>query len=175
MARPSSLTDKQKQEILRLSLAGESPYVIAQRTGIPESTVRRNVSAVSTTIKSAANQIVSGEEKIAALPVPAQIIATEYAASLRAMRAELGKAAAIGAKNAARMHALAALALDQASEDPGAIDTESLKVAAGVTKAGNDAAAIALDLMRINKDSGQDDPPEDHKPPAMIQLVGPGG
>jgi hypothetical protein len=173
MARPSSLTDKQKQEILRLSLAGESPYVIAQRTGIPESTVRRNVSAVSSTIKIATNQIVSGEEKIAALPVPAQIIATEYAASLRAMRAEIGKAAAIGARNATRLHSIATQALDQATQDPDNIDTEALKIAAGVTKAGNDAAAIALDIMRISKDA-ETNLDESTAMPVTIELAAPG-
>jgi hypothetical protein len=172
MARPSSLTDKQKQEILRRSLAGDSPYVIAREMKIPESTVRRNVSAVSEEIKTATNQLVTAEEKIAALPVPAQIIATEYAASLRAMRAEIGKAAVYGARNSARLHALATIALDQATQDPGAIDSEALKIAAGVTRAGNEAAAIALDLMRINKESAADESP-DTKPPSVIQLVGP--
>lgn len=171
MARPSSLTEKQKQEILRLSLAGRSPYEISKETKIPESTVRRNVSAVSEEIKTATNQLVTAEEKIAALPVPAQIIATEYAASLRAMRAEIGKAAFIGAQNATRLHSIATQALNQATEDPENIDTEALKVAAGVTRAGNEAAAIALDLMRINKDTAED--PPDVKPPSVIQLVGP--
>jgi len=157
MARPSNLTEKQRQEILRLSLAGDSPYAISQMTGIPESTVRRNVSAVSSTIKAATNQIVSGEEKILALPISAQIVATEYAASLRAMRAELGKSAMIGATNATRLHRLATRAIDHAVKNPDKIDAESLKLAAGITRAGNDAASIALDMIRINKDSATDD------------------
>lgn len=158
MARPKSLTEDQRQELLRRSVAGESAYQISKATGIPESTVRLNVSAVSAVIKEASNQIVSGEQKISKLTVPAQVVAFDYLNALRAISSNLGEAARIGTNNAVRLSALAATQLNKATQDAEEPDMESLKLVAGITKTANDAAQLGMQLLQVNKEKGLDPP-----------------
>lgn len=158
MARPNSLTEGQRQELLRRSVAGESPYEISKATGIPESTIRRNVSAVSAVIKDASSQIVSAEQKISKLAVPAQIVAFDYLNALRTISANLGEAARIGTDNAVRLSALAATQLNRVTIDPEAPDMDGLKLVAGITKTANDAAQLGMQLLQVNKEKGLEPP-----------------
>lgn len=162
MARKSSLTDAQKQEILKRHVQGETPYAIGKAMSIPESTIRRNIGA-SATIKSAANQILAAEKEISSLSIPAQIVAFDVIAGLRQISNNMVRAAMIGSGNAVRLHSMAEQQLDKATEDPENPDLEAVKVAAGLTRAANDSAQTGLALMNANK--GQEiEPPKKAKP-----------
>lgn len=151
MARKSHLTDDQKQEILKRSLQGETPYAIGKAMKLPETTVRRHTGA-SSTIKDATNQILAAERKISSLSIPAQVVAYDVLAGLRAISGNVIQAAVIGSGNAVRLHSMAAVQLDKSTRaDPDNPDIESIKVAAGMTKAANEAAQAGMQLLQVNK------------------------
>lgn len=158
MARPCSLNDKQKQEILRRSIEmQESPYAIAKAMNLPESTVRRNVVADSGVIKSAAIQIVTAEQELLKLPISAQVVARDYMANLRAISNNLARAAMIGSANAVRLSKVAETEIIRATEGDG-LDLEGIKIANGLTRSANDAAQLGVQLIQSNKDKSTEPP-----------------
>jgi len=158
MARPCTLNDKQKQEILRRSIElGESPYAIAKALKIPESTIRRNVVAASGVIKTAANQIVSAERELLRLPIAAQVVARDYMANLRAISENLSHAAMVGSASAVRLSELAADTIAGATASE-AIDLEGMRLANGLIKSANDAAQLGVQLIQANKDKNVEPP-----------------
>ena len=152
MGRKSKLTDQQCADIRKRIMDGESLRSIASAYKMGYSTIRERFSAQVTEIKDVANQIVTAEKNLAALPVQMQVDAMNLAATLRSISSDLCTAAKTGASNAARLHAIAAVQLDRV-DDPENPNMNALATADAVTKTANLAAKIGIDLLNANKDN----------------------
>lgn len=155
MARPSKLTDKQWHEIVERVVAGEAIRAIAREFKVSESTIRERVSAQAKEIKNVANQIVSVEQNLRALPISAQITAQTLASQIRAMQEHLAGAAMYGASTSHRLAGIANMK-SQEIDDAAPLDEkgrDAIRDIAALTKTANDAASIAIDLVKANKDS----------------------
>lgn len=156
MGRPSKLTEKQWKEFERRHLAGEKLRPLAREFGISESAARERVSAQSKAIKSIANQIVETEQKLAALPITAQIHAKALADQLRSISSHLASAANYGAMTAHRIAGIVHSKIDQIDDFNPTGDDDSmtaLKQIAGLTRIANESADIGLNLLRANKET----------------------
>lgn len=153
MGRKSKLTESQWVEIERRVLEGESYRNLAKEFGVAWSTIRERVSAQAKEIKSVAEQIVSTEQRIMALPISAQITAQNLAAKLRAISDNLASAAHYGAMTAHRLSGMAHAETDKINETRLAESIESLKTVAALTKMANEASTIPLNLLAANKDT----------------------
>lgn len=153
MGRPSKLTEKQWAEIERRHLAGESIRALAKAFKVAESTIRdRGISAQATEIKDVARQIVTVQERLASLPVSAQVSAHALADELRAISGHLASAAKYGSMTAHRLSIIAHGQTDKIDETASLdANAEALKSVMAMTKGANDAASIGLNLLAANK------------------------
>lgn len=107
MGCKSKLTDKQWAEVDRRLLEGEAPASIAKDFLVTPTAIRQRKTFATDPVKAVANQIVSTERALAALPITSQITAQNLAAKLRAISDNLASAAHYGAQTAHRLNALA--------------------------------------------------------------------
>jgi hypothetical protein len=154
VARPSKLNEKQWLEIERRLLAGEKPADLAREFGVNRAAITRRFSQQHKTIKHVANQLVTAEDALRALPVAQQITALNIAEQLRSISQHLCSAANYGAMTA---HRLSGLANQKAAEiDPDIMEgdgLDDLKMIAGLTRIANDSAEIGLNLLKANKEA----------------------
>lgn len=155
MGRKSKLTDKQWAEVDRRLLEGESPASIAKNFPVTPTAIRQRKTFTTDPVKAVANQIVSTERALAALPITSQITAQNLAAKLRAISDNLASAAHYGAQTAHRLNALANTEVQKVDDAQPLASVESLKGVAALTKLANDSASIALNLLAANKDTVQ--------------------
>ena len=165
------LSDVDKDAILREMLDGTlSNRKIAEKWGISESYLRKLFSAQAVRIKDTANQLVTAEQKMCALPPSAQLIVLDLAATLRAVSSNLAQAATTGSNNAMRLHAIAAMQLDKVDVENPAASVGELQVAATVTKMANEASDLAVKLVSVNKGEVFNPATEIQKPLALSSL-----
>lgn len=157
MGRPKALTEKQQQQVIIRSMAGESNRSIARDLGVTEPIVRRIVSSQAKVIKSASNQIVAAEAEISRLPILSQNVARDYLADLRAISNNLARAALNGSASAAKLTEVAAKEIQKATASD-EIDIEGMKIATALQKSANDAAMLGVQLIQANKDKNTDPP-----------------
>lgn len=153
MARPSKLTDAQWDGIQRRILAGEKPADLAREFKVHRSAVSRRVAQPVETIKAVADQVLTAERAVKALPVAQQVALTTLLDELRATSMHLAGAAKYGSATAHRLAGIAHAKV-QEIDDAAPMTAESfdsLKHVAGLTRMANDASVIGLNLLAANK------------------------
>lgn len=164
MARPSKLSPEQWVEIKRRVLEGERPADLAREFKVSRATISTQVSKRVEEMKSVANQVVSAERALGALPVSEQLLTTSLAAKLRSISDSIASAADLGAKTAHRLQALANSEVGKVDDADPMASLEALKGVSALTRLANDSASIALNLLAANKGKEQEPPPE---PPTL--------
>lgn len=173
MGRKSKLTDEQIHEAVKRTIDGEPIRAIAREYGIAESSLRERISAQVSGIKDAANQIVSAEQKLSALPIAAQITAQNLAAKLRAISDNLLSAATYGAMTAHRLHGMAHEQLDKIDSADLESSEEHLKAVAQLTRVANESSSLAVNLINANKDAAAKAADEEReKPKSLNEFYG---
>lgn len=152
MGRKSKLTPDQWNEFQKRHINGESLRKLAKEFGVSESSAREKISAQSAQIKSVANQIVTTEQALAALPISAQITAQNLASKLRAISDNLASAAHHGAATAHRLSALANTEVAKVDDADPLASSEKLRGVAALTTLANESAKIAINLLAANKE-----------------------
>lgn len=157
MGRHSKLTEAQWTEIERRILGGESQRKLADEYDISEAAIRKRLGARVKNIKEVANQIVDTEQKIAALPIGAQISAQNLAAKLRSISSHIASAADYGAMTAHRLAGIAHAQVEQIDDAaPLQESMEALRNVDVLTKMANSAGTIALNLLSANKEQARE-------------------
>lgn len=155
MGRKSKLTDKQWSEVDRRLLEGESARAIAPDFGVSEAAIRQRKTSHVESIKSVANQIVTAERALSALPITSQISAHNLAAKLRAISDNLASAAHHGAATAHRLAALANAEVQKVDDADPLSSLDAMRGVALLTKLSNDSAQTGLNLLAANKDQAK--------------------
>ena len=155
MGRPSKLTEHQWQEVHYRLLKGEKAADLAREFGVSKTRISERFSGRVETVKSVANQILSAETALKALPVTEQLATISLLDDLRAIQHHMAGA---GKYSAATSHRVAAIANAKVLEidDAAPLDGESmdaLKVIAALTELSNKAAHIPLTLIAANKET----------------------
>jgi hypothetical protein len=153
MARPSKLTDKQKSEIQRRYIAGETTRELARAFKVGQATISTLVSGRTKTIKTLAGQIVANDAQLASLPVSDQCSVMTLVDQLKSISRGLAAAADHNAQTAARLAKVAnersSLLVDLGE---GQIDEADLKSVAMLVETANRASTIGVNLLNANKD-----------------------
>lgn len=163
MAKKHTLTPKQWAEIEKRMLAGEGSRALSKEYGVPESTIRTRYSAQNKRIKEVANQVVRAEENFYQLPISAQISAQSLINELRAVSFHLTGAAKYGAMTAHKLSGIANLQVDKIDEtNPLSEESQpALEAIAALTKIGNDAARVGMELIKASKEGINSEPPQE--------------
>ena len=135
-------------------VAGERASALGREFGVSEAAIRQRKTSDVEKIKSVANQIVSATVELRKLPIASQTSAQNFAARLLAMQDNVLGAAAYGAATAHRLHGIAN-GIVQRIDDADPLSDKSLgaaKVVAALTKLGNEAALVPMNLLAANKD-----------------------
>ena len=158
MGRKSKLTEAQWFEVERRLVEGENRSALAREYRISEAAIRQRKTSSVETIRSVANQIVATTQALRELPITSQTSAQNFAARLLALQDNVVGAAAMGAANAHRLHGIANGIVQRVDDADPLASMESMKAVAVLTKMGNDAAHIALNLLAANKGTPLESP-----------------
>lgn len=155
MARKSQLTDTQWHEIEKRLLAGEPARALGREFDISEAAIRKRKGAQIKQIRHVANQMVTAECALKALPIGAQISAHSLMDELRAVSTHLAGAAKYGAINAHRLNGIANQQIEKIDDTdltPDSASMEAIKSVAILTEVANKAAQTGINLLNANKD-----------------------
>ena len=155
MARPSKLTEEQWSQVKRRLAAGEKAAALAREFKVSRATISERCQKPVENIKAVANQLVSAERALYALPVSEQLLTLNLADDLRAISTHLSGAAKYGAATA---HRLSGIAHNNVAkiDDAAPLDEESMETLKGIavlTRMANDASTIGLNLLAANKEA----------------------
>ena len=156
MGRKSALSDSQWTEIHKRLLSGEGVRALAKEFGVSPSRISERKTERVDVIKSVANQMVSAECSVKALPVPDQIMVFDYASKLRSMASNILDAAHSGSITSARLAAIAEKESQKINPDEPMESAEQLQAIAALNRLGNDAAQIGLQVLKANQDAVKD-------------------
>lgn len=153
--RKSKLTDKQWAEVEKRVLLGESLRIVAKSYGVTEFALRNHgITSLVKRDKLVANQLVTAEENLRALPIESQLLTLDLAASLRSISKHLAAAANNGAATAHRLsnyaHSYTEMIDDNA---PLAVNEEALKAVEKFQDIANKAAQLGVSLLAANKEN----------------------
>jgi hypothetical protein len=152
MGRPSSLTDKQWDEIGKRLLTGrESARSLAREFGTSETSLRRKFPAQRKDVKTVANQIVAADAAFRALPVSSQIDTLTLVDELKAISMHLASAAKYGAATAHRLAAIANGQVDKVDDANPLESQETMQGISALTKMANEASVIPMGLLSATK------------------------
>lgn len=151
MGRRSKLTEKQWMEISQRALNGEPMRALAREFGIAESSLREKISAQNAQIKALANQKVTLESKIKALPVTAQVQVFNLADELAAIQTNIVGAGRYGSVIAKHSLKIAAKQMATVDPDDPMESADTLQAISGLTRIANDASTIGMTLTRYNQ------------------------
>jgi hypothetical protein len=155
MGRPSKLTEKQWAEVGKRLRSGEKGRKLAEEFKVSEAAIRARFSAVNAEIKTVANQLLSAEAALKALPVSAQIAVIDLADELRAISSHLASAAKYGAASAHRLAGIAHAKVKEIDDAAAPLTSESLELLRGVavlTKIANESSIIGMGLLSANRE-----------------------
>ncbi|MEQ1683471.1 MAG: helix-turn-helix domain-containing protein [Burkholderiaceae bacterium] len=158
MGRKSKLTEAQWFEVERRLVEGVNRTALAREYGISEAAIRQRKTSDVEKIKSVANQLVATTLALRELPITSQTSAQNFAARMLALQDNVVGAAAMGAANAHRLHGIANGIVQRVDDSDPLASMESMKAVALLTKMGNDAAHIALNLLAANKGAPLESP-----------------
>lgn len=159
MARPSKLTSDQWDTITKRLMAGEKASDLAREYGVSKTAVSVRVSKRTEALKDVANQLVSAETKLRALPVSEQVMVLTLADELRAISTHLAGAAKFGAATAHRLAGIANGIVDQIDDAEPLKSMEQIKAVHALSDTANKTAHIALNLLAANKGNIPLEPP----------------
>lgn len=153
MGRPSKLTDKQWAQISKRVLHGEKPADLAREYGVHPAAISRRVAQPAKETKRIANQLVTAEQELRALPIAQQLEALNLADELRAISMHLAGAAKFGSATAHRLAGIAHGKVQEIDDAAPLSDSmDALRNVAALTKLANDASQIGVNLLAANKD-----------------------
>lgn len=159
MARPSNLTPEQWEEIKTRLLKGEKAADLSREYGVSKSAISVRVSKRVETVKAVANQLVSADRALRDLPVSEQLRVITLADELRSISMHAAGAAKFGMATSHRMAGIANALVQQVDDSDPLASMEALKAVSVITKIGNEAAHVGLNLLAANKGIGLVDPP----------------
>jgi hypothetical protein len=158
MGRPSKLNDKQRSEIQRRHVSGETTRALAKAYNVSQATIATLVSGRTETMKVLAASIVRDERILESLPVSDQLTVQSLADRLRGISDGLATAANHNANVAARLAAMAdRKALLFEINDKAAVQTElfkpksNLKMITTLVDTATRASAIGTNLLNANR------------------------
>jgi hypothetical protein len=149
MGRPSKLTDKQRSEIQRRHVGGETTRTLAKAFKVSQATVSGLVSGRTETIKTLAASIVRDEQALEGLPVSDQLTVRNLADQLRGISEGIGVAANRNAQTSAQLAGIANRKATLLSDASGVAD---LKEVAMYVETSNRASVIGINLLTANND-----------------------
>lgn len=158
MGRPSKLSPAQWKEIEVRLLAGEKAADLAREFGVSKTRVSARFSGRCETVRLVAEQLVRAEVSLRKLPVTEQVAAMNLAEELRSISVHLAGAARYGAATSHRIAGIAHGIVQQVDDADPLASMESMKAVAILTKMGNDAAHVGLNLLAANKGLALMDP-----------------
>jgi len=165
MPRKSPLPEATWEIIGCRYLAGDSARALGREYGITEGAVRNRFSVRNTQIKAVANQLVTAENALRALPYSTQLTALDYANSLRTLQNNMLAGASHSSVTFVRLSSLASAMTEKVDHSKSfAENYEEYKAIAAVQRTANDAATVPTALLNANKDAA--------KPPAPNVPVG---
>lgn len=170
MGRPSKLTEKQWGELLQRLLSGEKAADLAREFGVSKATISSRVSKRAETVRGVANQIVSAERALGALPLSEQLQAVSLASKLRAISDSLASAAQLGAATAHRLHALANTEVAKVDDAEPLKSVDKLRNVGVLTKLANESAVVPLGLLSANKETVKRLNEQDAPAPRRVQV-----
>ena len=168
MGRKSALSDSQWTEIHKRLLSGEGVRALAKEFGVSPSRISERKTERVDVIKSVANQMVSAECSVKALPVPDQIMVFDYASKLRSMASNILDAAHSGSITSARLAAIAEKESQKINPDEPMESAEQLQAIAALNRLGNDAAQIGLQVLKANQSAVE---VKEEKKPLEIRII----
>lgn len=159
MARKSKLNDTQWADVERRMIEGESVRSLAREYGVSETAIRQRKSSHVAEIKSVADQIVTAQTALRALPITSQQTAQTLAQKLLALSDNLLGAATYGAATAHRLHAIANGMVQKVDDADPMQSMDELRAVAAFGKIANEQAHIGLNILAANKGKvGEDGP-----------------
>lgn len=153
MGRKSLLTDRQWNEIQQRIIDGEKIRVVAREFKIAESAIRKKLSENITQIKSVAQQIVSTERSLSALPASSQLMAQNLAYKLKSISDNLANSSYYHAINSSKLAELANSKLNFIIENGMDRDYDSLREIGLLTSMSNESSKVPISALSLNKDS----------------------
>jgi len=163
--RPSKLNENQWNEIRKKLLAGERSRDLAKEYGISNSAIRQKFNIQVAEIKTVANQIVTAEQKLHALPISAQIATLTLVDELRSISMHLSSAARFNAATANRLSSIAHAQVEKVDDVDPMESQETLQAIAALTKMSNDASKLGMELIVASK---KDPLPDDSNAPKLV-------
>jgi hypothetical protein len=159
MGRPSKLSSEQWGQITGRLAAGEKAADLAREFGISKTAISNRVSKRAETVKAVANQLVSAESNLRALPVSEQLLSLNLADKLRSISSHAAGAAENGMMVAHRLTGISRMLVERIDDADPAGSMDDLKAVAAMGRIANDAAHIGLNLLAANKGKvGEDGP-----------------
>lgn len=127
---------------------------LAREFKVHRSVITRAVAQPLKVEKAVANQLVSAEAALRALPLAQQLRTLDLAEELRQISGHLASAGRYGAATAHRLSGIAHAKVAEIDDAEPTSDESfnALKHIAGLTRMANDAATIPLNLLAANKD-----------------------
>lgn len=155
MGRPSKLTDKQWDEVIRRHLAGESINKLSAEFEVSRAAMSERISGRANKIKTVAAQMVASERALRDLPVSDRVHVVTVRDRLSVLEDIYLQVADTAARNSMHMHNLAAEQkqfMDDA--DPLGHPASKLAVKAfmSLTVAGNLAMVVPSTLLKASQD-----------------------
>jgi len=152
VGRPSKLTDKQWGEIGRRLASGEPTNALAREYKVSKATVSERFSNKVEQIKTLAEQIVSTDRALAALPVSEQCSVISLVDQMKGIQNDYAVSAANGAKTSAHLTGIAQRKAAKLTDD---VETEDLRTIAALAETANKSLVPASNLIAANKPKEQ--------------------
>lgn len=159
MARPSKLTEKQWDEVIRRHLAGESISKLAAEFSIARSAMSEKISDRTNKIKSVANQMVAAEREFKAMPVSDRSHVITVRDRISVLMDVYLQTAETAARNSMHMHNLAAEQkqfIDDASPYGSKASKGAVSSFTALTLAGNAAMVIPGTILKAGLEIHQE-------------------
>ena len=153
MARPSKLSDKQRSEIQRRHLKGETTRSLAREYKVSQASVAALVSGRTETIQTLAVSIARDEAAFDALPVSDQVSVRTIADELKGIQSNLTSAAHSNARTSAHLAKVAEKMAQRISPDS---EPEDMRPAVAAIEASNRAGSMGVSLLTANKGKTED-------------------
>ena len=153
--RKPKLTEYQKTEATRRKVAGETLESIAKSYGVDKGTLSRAISQSIPQQKKIAQTIASAEMEMEKYPISQQCTIRALADDLKAMSRSLSSGAKLGAQTFHKLMGSANIKAQMIDDG----DMDGLQEVAALTKVANEAAAAALNLLKVNQAIKDDERP----------------
>jgi hypothetical protein len=154
MVFPAKIAPSQWVEIERRATAGESTSSLAREFGVSESSLRKRgiAQGKARKVRAVAEKLAAAQQELAALPVDQQHLAVSLAEELRAVSANLARAARYGSATAQRLAQAAHDEIQRAEVSDAGLDEVTLRTVAMITRTANEAGQLGVQLLKGNEE-----------------------